>query len=644
MQHISVPLTPRISDGPLQVLIIGRISTENQNEENIEASYRYVEDYLKQIHAGPLCIKHLGECASGMLTDRASIREAEELIAAGKIDLVIAEDLSRIYRNPRHQYDFVQNAVDQETRVICLGDNLDTADENWEVMMGAAALRHGLFIPDTRRRVRRTATHAFHRGGMVTKVKFGYLKLTKQEAESARFGPKGLMIAKDPEATPTIRAMKDRYMRGSSYAGIAQWLQDEKVPPGPYVESQTWSGGRVKDLFGDPILSGRRTFRKTICKPIYKTGKHRQRKNANPETESYPELAHLSLEEHEELLREIARRSEEVLKVRSPNGGPRHVRHNVPRSRSIWPGQSATCAACGGLMYYMGKDLKCENALHGGPQTCWNHVQVPAELTRRRVLDWLMQYLNQFPCFRPELLDAAWDELQRIDRQRDQARNNAGRDVAALEKQAVNLAKAIAQGGELDALLGESRAVAEALRVARQQSNRSTGKTAVCGRFRSKEQIEPLLDESLNAVADSSFEFADLMRRIITEFVIQPVQALDPPLVRPRGKLTLRLSGLNDDCAARSSEEDDVHVILDLFEAPKHIRYLDQIVAAKRREPKLSLKKLAALLPDAISYMAVKRALDYARLMESAGVTDPYRELLEPPANASRWNRRRTGS
>ena len=45
---------------------------------------------------------------------------------------------------------------------------------------------------------------------------------------------------------------------------------------------------------------------------------------------------------------------------------------------------------------------------------------------------------------------ATRDELQRIDRQRDKARNNAGRDVAALEKQAANLARAIAQGGELD--------------------------------------------------------------------------------------------------------------------------------------------------------------------------------------------------
>src|SRR6185437_9253089 len=179
-------------------LIIGRISTEHQNIENIEASYRYVENYLQQIYEGPVQIKLLGEQASGMLTARPSIREAEQLIESGQADLVISEDSSRIYRNPRHQYDFVQNAVDAGVRVICIGDHLDTADENWEVLMGAATLRHGLFIPDTRRRVRRTATNSFHQGGMVGKIRFGYRKLTKDEAASGHFGSKGLRIAKVP--------------------------------------------------------------------------------------------------------------------------------------------------------------------------------------------------------------------------------------------------------------------------------------------------------------------------------------------------------------------------------------------------------------------------------------------------------------
>ena len=59
-----------------------------------------------------------------MRTDRESIVEAEEEIATGTWDLVIAPDLGRIYRNPRHLYAFVQDAVDQDTRVITFGGRL----------------------------------------------------------------------------------------------------------------------------------------------------------------------------------------------------------------------------------------------------------------------------------------------------------------------------------------------------------------------------------------------------------------------------------------------------------------------------------------------------------------------------------------
>ena len=134
---------------------------------------------------------------------------------------MIAEDLARIYRNPRHQYRFVQDCVDQGTRVICVGDNLDTADENWEITMGAAALRHGLHIPDTRRRVRRTATHSFHKGGMVQKIRYGYRRLSAEEAASAQFGLKGLedrtapgMYADHPRDDGSRHARRSVHRRG----------------------------------------------------------------------------------------------------------------------------------------------------------------------------------------------------------------------------------------------------------------------------------------------------------------------------------------------------------------------------------------------------------------------------------------------
>jgi DNA invertase Pin-like site-specific DNA recombinase len=294
----------------LRVLVLGRISTVHQDKENIEASYRYVQDYLQQIYQGRLHLKHLGEQASGMRTDRATILEAEAEVDTGTWDLVITEDLARLYRNPRFQYAFVQNAVDQDTRVICIGDNLDTADDNWEVSLGAAALRHGLYVPDTRRRVRRTATHAFHRGGMVQRVRYGYRKLTADEAQSGQHGPQGLRMAKVAECTTVIHSIGARILRGESYAAVADWLNEQGILPGRYAQRGRWTGKLVQDLLRDPILSGTRTFRDVVYEPVFKTGRHRRRKNPErPETEYYPELAHLSRAEHQALLQVMDQRA-----------------------------------------------------------------------------------------------------------------------------------------------------------------------------------------------------------------------------------------------------------------------------------------------------------------------------------------------
>ena len=400
MPPTTAPLVPRNPGSELQVVAIGRISTVHQDVENIEASYRYIQDYLGRTYRGPMNIRLLGEQASGMLTDRATIREAEDLVAGGKIDLVIAEDLARIYRNPRYQYDFVQNAVDIGTRVICIGDNLDTADENWEITMGAAALRHGLHIPDTRRRVRRTATHSFHKGGMVQKIRYGYRKLTPDEAASGHFGPKDLRIAKQPECTPVIREMSQRVLRGETYAAVADWLESEGVSPGPYVLSRRWSPRIVVELLDDPILSGTRTFRDTICRPVFKTGKHKPERNSEPETEHCPDLAHITVEEHQLLQAEIARRRADRKRSRSSA-----ARRNVPRSRTFWPGQTATCGICGGSMYFSGSYLRCRNSLPRYGASCWNHVQVPVELARQRVVSWLPEPTRRHPGHAPETPD-----------------------------------------------------------------------------------------------------------------------------------------------------------------------------------------------------------------------------------------------
>ena len=631
-------LKPKDAGGVLMVLIIGRISTEHQNIENIEASYRYAEHFLQQLYQGPAEVKLLGEQASGMLTSRASIREAEQLVAAGKVDLVISEDLSRIYRNPRHQYDFVQNAVDAGTRVICIGDNLDTADENWEVMMGAAALRHGLFIPDTRRRVRRTATNSFHQGGMVGKVQFGYRKLTKDEAASGRFGPKGVRLTKLAECTPLIRDMRDRFLAGASYAAIADRLNVDGVATGPYAARGHWTGKLIETLLRNPILSGRRTFRNTIYEPIFRTGEHRRRKNDSPETHVVPELAHLTPEEQEELWRAMDGRA-----AAFGAGSERpQKRRNIPRSRSIWPGQAAVCAICGGLFHYAGAHLRCQNSLPRSSKKCWNHVQMNAELTRRRVIAWLTSRCESCSPLRPALVRVALEHWQRLHCPRPGAGKSLEREISSLETQSANLAKAISLGGELDVLVRALTAVNDSIRAARERQADQTAEGAEATPTMSPEYVEDHLEEVIDQLARESFEFGDFLRMLFPSFTVSPVQALDTPQVQPRGKLRFKanaIPGLDD----ADGMAQDFELVVDLFEPPQRIRYLDTIIRAKKATPKSTLRTIAGALGT--SYMTVKRALSYAKLMEQQRLAEPYRELHECPEVGSRWHtRRRTGT
>jgi DNA invertase Pin-like site-specific DNA recombinase len=629
------PLVPKSPSSELNVVAIGRISTVHQDLENIEASYRYVEEYLRRLYQGPMRIKHLGEQASGMLTERATIREAEDLVATGEVDLVIAEDLARIYRNPRHQYNFVQDCVDTGTRVICVGDNLDTADENWEITMGAAALRHGLHIPDTRRRVRRTATHCFHNGGMVQKIRYGYRKLSPEEAASGAFGPKGLRIAKRPECTPVIRAIRDRVLGGERFAAIAEWLDSEGIEPGPYVERRRWSARLIVELLEDPILSGTRTFRDTICRPIFKTGKHKPTKNAEPERESCPELAHLSIEEHETLRQEIARRRAELGSKRQRTS----PRRNTPRSRSIWPGQAIRCGVCGELMYYAGAHFKCKNALRGG--ACWNHVQVPAETARRKVIAWLVEHLEQVPEAREAMVDLVWQERERSTRRTHRDPEDWGRQIASLERQAANLTSGIAEGGQLASLVERLASVEAALTKARASREALRAGEASCP-LPTRQGIQRTLGPQLLSLAEQSLSFAEVFRRLFPALVIHPVQLLDSGLVRPRARLVFLTQAIRSSVGPRPEvppDADGVEVVLDLFEPSLPIRYLKPCCQARQEHPAFSLKGLARIV--GIGCMTVKRALDYARLMEQEGLTEPYRELHERPVAASRWKRRR---
>lgn len=379
--NLSIPFIPK-KPGPFRVLTIGRISTEHQDITNLEAMYDLVEDRLKQAGLKDFTLDPLGERAKGMLVDRPTFLEAMRRIESGEYDLVAAEDISRVHRNSAYINLFVQLCVDTGTRCICFNDGLDTADDTWESVLQLATARHGLHIPDTRKRVRRTATHAFRQGGMVLHAHFGYRKLTAEQTDSGEFGPRGLRIAKVSECTPILEDMRQRVLRGESYASIADALNASGISPGANVKRGHWTGKLVKELLGREILHGERVFRKILYKLEYRSGRSRPERNDPDKVERchYPELAHFTPEQHEELLKAMDQRASEY----GRNANRRSPRHRVPRCRTIFPRQHAICGICEAPMYPIEKGrLVCSKSRVG---ECWNKVRPSEAIVRKRCI------------------------------------------------------------------------------------------------------------------------------------------------------------------------------------------------------------------------------------------------------------------
>ena len=268
-------------------------------------------------------------------------------------------------------------------------------------------------------------------------------------------------------------------------------------------------------------------------------------------------------------------------------------------------------------------------------------MQVSTKVVCERVAAWLMQSLAENDARRRAVVEAAWSHVDCRGRRTARGNSNCQREIAALERQAANLAAAIAAGGDLPALVQKLQAVEASLQRARaaqaaESDRRAEGQKGIL----SREDVAANLLETLHTLLSGSRDFAAWMRRLLPTFVVRPVQALDSGQVRPRAVITVRWADIAADAQAveEVAVNEDMEAGFDLFEPPLHIRYLPQCMAARQERPALSLKGIARIL--GLNHMTVKRAFDYDRRMQSAGLTDPYRDLEDRPI-ASRWRRRR---
>ena len=153
---------------------------------------------------------------SGMHFNREGIEKIYEVVEAGKIEAIIVKDLSRLGRHRTQTALFIDYLREHDVRVISATENIDTFNENDDLIIGFKGLVNDFYARDGSRRVR-TGYRQKQKEGIVIIPPFGYFKDKNTRK-----------VVVVEEAAETVRLIFTSYVGGSGMKAIARMLTEQK--------------------------------------------------------------------------------------------------------------------------------------------------------------------------------------------------------------------------------------------------------------------------------------------------------------------------------------------------------------------------------------------------------------------------------
>lgn len=628
-----------------RTIIYARYSTDDQNELSIEDQFKACERWLDR--TGFKCasvVKESDEGISGEVLSRPGINRVREMIRARKADLVIAEEISRFYRDRAEPFKLAGECHDHDVRLVAINDGIDTDTEGWERNLSRASDEHASANDKTSLRIKRAYHGRWQDGYAMGAVVPGY-KRTPVDSERfgrTRRGP--FKDQKDESWTTTIQEMFGRVARGDSLRSVADFLSRQGLPRPANSKASTWNDRGVKTLVQNPLFKGKESYRKKFNKKHYATGRHVP-EHSRPEEVMFrdmPHLAHVDAMLWQQANDAIARRD---LAGRHPKG-PDNPSYRVPRESRSPLSNHFFCGVCGSKMIGQGRNeggYRCSNALRG---ECWNRATVKRDLTHTAIFRAVGEALlglkgvEGFLVEQVELVLAESGDVARrvteLEEQNRVAEDRIGKCGEALlaspgsEYLAGQLAEAEARRAEL---LGLVEAMKSQVRTRKNPPSR--------------QQILDTIDHAVKTLADSGPDVGPLLRQLTTPIQAIPFQRIDCDLVVLRVRFHINLVALlptewqqllrGADVTPHCEGASCTEATIDLFENPGPVRFAKEALLLQREGH--TGEEISNRL--GISRRTTYDAIKLAELMEERGVNEPYVQLNEAPASASRWRHRR---
>ena len=159
----------------MKVWLYYRLSRDEDEELNSLNNQRKIIYSFAVSNGHEVVGESFDDNVSGMHFNREGIDKIYEVVEAGKIEAIIVKDLSRLGRHRTQTALFIDYLREHDVRVLSATENIDTFNENDDLIIGFKGLVNDFYARDGSRRVR-TGYRQKQKEGIVTIPPFGYFK------------------------------------------------------------------------------------------------------------------------------------------------------------------------------------------------------------------------------------------------------------------------------------------------------------------------------------------------------------------------------------------------------------------------------------------------------------------------------------
>jgi len=242
--------------------IYARFSSDRQREASIDDQVRRCREYIERMGGNAAtALVFADHAVSGSSLERPAFEALLRAVDDGRIQYIVAEDLSRISRDVADAARVFRQLEFARVPLISISDGIDTSSKSAKLPFTFKSVFAEIYIDELRDKTLRGLEGRALGGFATGAVPYGYRTRMKRDARGRDLGSVIRIVEREAQV---VRRIFAEYLDGRSLAQIAHRLNADGVPS-PRVRMRHrragWSMGTIRAMLYNERYAGTWRFK-----------------------------------------------------------------------------------------------------------------------------------------------------------------------------------------------------------------------------------------------------------------------------------------------------------------------------------------------------------------------------------------------